>query len=151
MSLTPIGDTQFEFWIENSQQYDLIAIFQKESVPTNITYGSLNEERRECSVRIDTTMDNFQAWGGESTFEENMAKQIGVKQRYFDVQKYRVGSVIVDYDIISDKNNHLSIDEMKEKQDEALLAGQNDLLGGKILSFTSYPDLEVITYEEKTE
>jgi len=80
-----------------------------------------------------------------------MAKQIGVKQRYFDVQKYRVGSVIVDYDIISDKNNHLSIDEMKEKQDEALLAGQNDLLGGKILSFTSYPDLEVITYEEKTE
>jgi len=59
MSLTPIGDTQFEFWIENSQQYDLIAIFQKESVPTNITYGSLNEERRECSVRIDTTMDNF--------------------------------------------------------------------------------------------
>lgn len=37
MSLTPIEDSaEFEFSIKKSDQYDLIAIFQKESVPTNI-------------------------------------------------------------------------------------------------------------------
>lgn len=36
LSLIPIEYSQYEFLIKKGDQYDLIAIFQKESVPTTI-------------------------------------------------------------------------------------------------------------------
>ena len=144
LSLTPIEYSEYEFLIKKSDQYDLIAIFQKESVPTTISYGALNEQRVSCTVRIDTDLASFETYGGEETFEKTIANEMGVDLKYIQVKDIRSGSVIVDYDIISDKNNLLSIDDMKKKHDEVLKLGNLDL-GGTILSFKSGSDPEVIT------
>ena len=90
-------------------------------------------------------MDNFNTYGGETKFEETIANEVGVDPRYVEVQSLKVGSVIVNYDIIADKNSGLSIDEIKKKHDEALKSGKLDL-GGTLLSFKSGSDPEEITY-----
>ena len=79
ISLTPIGDDQYEFSLKKSDKYDLVGIFEKASVPTTISYGSLNEKRLSCSVRIDTSLDGFKTYGGEEKFEQTMAKELGVE------------------------------------------------------------------------
>jgi hypothetical protein len=72
---------------------------------------------------------------------------MGVDSKYVEVVAKRSGSVIVDYDIISDKNNLLSLDDMKKKNDQVLKDGNLDL-GGTILSYKSGTDPEVTTYVE---
>lgn len=72
---------------------------------------------------------------------------MGVESKYIKVLGKRSGSVIVDYDIISDKNSLLSIDDMKKKLDEVLQLGNLDL-GGTILSFKLGSDPEVVTYTQ---
>ena len=65
-------------------------------------------------------MGSFETYGGDDKFEKTISDEMGVESKYIEVLGKRSGSVIVDYDIISDKNSLLSIDDMKKKLDEVL-------------------------------
>jgi hypothetical protein len=64
MNITPVSGS-IDFAFLKGSNYDLIAIFDTESLPTNITYGPLNEKKINCTVRIDTTLEQFM---GKSKF-----------------------------------------------------------------------------------
>jgi len=58
-------------------------------------------------------LNKFDDYGGIQKFEKTLAEKLGVQQKYVEVQDLRAGSVILDYDIISDKNSELTIEKMK--------------------------------------
>jgi len=39
----------------------------------------MNEQRLSCTVRIDTDLNSFETYGGEDTFEQTIAKEMGVE------------------------------------------------------------------------
>ena len=69
-------------------------------------------------------------------FEENLAASLGISMSSVQVTGLREGSVIVDYNLIVDKNSKMSIDELKSLQNEKMKSGAIEV-GGPVLSFTS--------------
>jgi hypothetical protein len=89
-----------------------------------------------CNLRIDTTMKAFERQGGRKMFEENLAVSLGISLSSVQVTGMREGSVIIDYNLIVDKNSKISIDELKAMQSEKMKSGAIDV-GGPLLSFSS--------------
>lgn len=90
-------------------------------------------------------MEAFEEFGGSDKFVETMAESIGVNEKYIEVTSLEEGSVIVNYDLITDKNSDKTLDEIKKLQEEALKSGKVNL-GGNLLSFKSGEDEEVKVY-----
>lgn len=89
-----------------------------------------------CNLRIDTTMKAFEKQGGRQMFEENLASSLGLNMSQVQVTGLREGSVIVDYNLVIDKNSKISLDELKTLQNEKMKAGAIEV-GGPVLSFSS--------------
>jgi len=70
----------------------------------------------ECSLKMDTTMRAFEQEGGAKMFEKNLATGLGISKNNVQVEEVRPGSVIVDYDILIDKNTP-SREQIEIKQD----------------------------------
>ena len=101
-----------------------------------------------CNLRIDTTMKQFERQGGRQMFEENLATSLGISMSSVQVTGMREGSVILDYNLIVDKNSKMSIDELKAMQSEKMKAGAIDV-GGPVLSFSSTLPTPTPTPDEK--
>jgi hypothetical protein len=89
-----------------------------------------------CNLRIDTTMKAFERQGGRQMFEENLANSLGISMSQVQVTGMREGSVILDYNIVVEKNSKISVDDLKSLQNEKMKAGAIDV-GGPVLSFSS--------------
>lgn len=66
-----------------------------------------------CNLRIDTTMKAFERQGGRQMFEENLAASLGISMSSVQVTGLREGSVIVDYNLVVEKNSKMSVNELK--------------------------------------
>lgn len=51
-------------------------------------------------------------------FEENLAESLGISMSQVQVTGLKEGSVIVDYNLIVDKNSNIGVDELKALQSE---------------------------------
>lgn len=67
----------------------------------------------ECTVRMDMSMDEFDAQGGTKQFTKNLAGSLGIDKNMIEVTGVREGSVIVDYNLKVDKNSKISINDLK--------------------------------------
>ena len=67
-------------------------------------------------------------------FEKNLANSLGISMSQVQVTGMREGSVILDYNIVVEKNSKISVDDLKSLQNEKMKAGAIDV-GGPVLSF----------------
>lgn len=56
----------------------------------------------KCTVKLDTTLGDFQRKGGKRMFAKNLAFAMGINKRKIKVTDIKEGSVIVVYDILID-------------------------------------------------
>jgi hypothetical protein len=92
--------------------------------------------RSEVSIAKPTTMKAFEQQGGRQMFEENLADSLGISMSSVQVTGLREGSVIVDYNLIVDKDSKMSLSELKSLQNKKMKSGAIDV-GGPVMSFTS--------------
>ena len=108
----------------------------RSEVSTKKSTAKPKQEVLACNLRIDTTMKAFERQGGRQMFEENLASSLGISMSSVQVTGMREGSVILDYNLIVDKNSKMSIDELKSLQNDKMKSGAIDV-GGPVMSFTS--------------
>ena len=58
----------------------------------------------DCTVRLDTTLKEFDKQGGTDFFKDNLSKSLGLPLSQIDISSVREGSVIVDYTLTVDQD-----------------------------------------------
>ena len=106
------------------------------SMRSEVSTAKPKREVLACNLRIDTTMKAFEQQGGRQMFEENLADSLGISMSSVQVTGLREGSVIVDYNLIVDKDSKMSLGELKSLQNKKMKSGAIDV-GGPVMSFTS--------------
>ena len=89
---------------QNSKRINFTSIPSQEPKAKIPAHFLANQKKDEidvlkCSVRLDTTMEEFESKGGEKMFVQNLAESIGIEKSNIKVTQIREGSVIVDYEI----------------------------------------------------
>jgi hypothetical protein len=59
----------------------------------------LDKEVIECSIRLDTTLAEFESTGGQSGFISTLSTGMGIDTSFIEITDVREGSVIIDYNI----------------------------------------------------
>lgn len=79
----------------------VILDFTKAAIKVTLTYGpqALEKEVIECSIRLDTTLANFEDRGGKTGFVSSLSSGMGIDTSFIEITSVREGSVIVDYNI----------------------------------------------------
>ena len=65
-----------------------------------------------CQVTLDSTVEDFELNGGKETFIDNLTLYLGIDDIQIRVTSVREGSVIIDYEIIEDESNGMSLAEI---------------------------------------
>ena len=86
------------------------------------------------TVRIDTTLDDWNFYNRSADFVNNMATALGIDTSNVVITSIKEGSVIIDYNLIVDENSSLSADDLKTLSEIMISSGVIDL-GGALLNF----------------
>lgn len=120
----------------------VINVFQFFITPrTSCPGGGLKIVPRDAimlGVRLEFTMDEFFASGGVTSFVDRMAAVLGIHAADIKVVDVKVGSVIVDFQIISNiiDDIPLNLDQVKETF-ETVMATTEEFMGAPLIGALS--------------
>ena len=104
----------------------------------------------DCSIKLNTTVNDFENGGGKAKFIDNLSISLGIDASTIDISSIREGSVIVDYTITVNENK---IDQLKQDQNDKIQKGLIDF-GAPVLDFSSKTQQEkkskLTSYEPKS-
>lgn len=97
--------------ISDPERFKLLTIFDfnYENVETKIRYG-LPVTQVKSNIKISTDYKEYMASGGPDKFVGDMAKSLGVDEKYFDVISITEGSTVFDYALQVDASSEFSLD-----------------------------------------
>lgn len=75
---------------------------EEEKITAQFMKVSKTKTKIECSVRLNTSIAEFESDGGKEFFKENLSKSLGLSYSDIDIKSVRQGSVIVDYTLTVD-------------------------------------------------
>ena len=113
-----------------------VEVFTQEGLPITASesYFIPSSEWREkiaTTLRIDTTLENFESTGGVETFKVSLSKAINVDLSSIYITSVKEGSVIIDYTLTVETDGPPKL-ELSQKQAEAYAAEIVEV-GGPIL------------------
>jgi hypothetical protein len=80
---------------------DLLALAQPHMAPSE---PSREKKKLDCTIKLNTTVNEFQNSGGKDKFIDNLSSSLGIDASTIDISSIREGSVIVDYTITVPEN-----------------------------------------------
>lgn len=91
-------------------------------------------EKIETTLRIDTTLENFESIGGVDTFKNSLSQAINIDKSSIYITSIKEGSVIIDYTLTVETDGLSKLD-LSQKQAEAYAAEVVEV-GGPILDLS---------------
>lgn len=144
INISPSGaSTGQKLLFDRDGKYQLLVIldFSNTNIQLTLSHGpqALDKEVIECSIRLDTTLAEFESTGGQSGFISTLSTGMGIDTSFIEITDVREGSVIIDYNIQTDANQLFTLEELKDKQKAAFESGSLNF-GTEVLDFTQGGD-----------